>query len=115
VHEARAGAVEQRSQRGHVDRQWIDDNDVVATGELQQGQLGVVRALAVELGVESVGVGSDRRLDEGVEVALVVDPAKTGRIGWSRYGSIPVVVGSPASIQAVVPPATLTASMPCAR
>ncbi len=69
----------------------------------------------MELGVEREGVGVRRRIEEGVELALGVDPAVAGWGGRGRYGSIPVETGWPASTQAVVPPATFTASMPCAR
>jgi hypothetical protein len=76
VHEAQAGPVEQRAQAADVDRQRIDIDDVVAGRDLQQGELRVVGPLPVELGVEGIRGRAARRLDEGVELALVGDPAE---------------------------------------
>jgi hypothetical protein len=76
VHEAQAGPVEQRAQAADVDRQRIDLDDVVAGRDLQQGELRVVGPLPVELGIEGVGGRAAGRLDEGVELALVGDPAE---------------------------------------
>src|SRR4029450_6667821 len=106
------GPLGEGAQAANVDRQRIALHDVIAGRDLQQGELRVVAPLTVELCVECVGGRAVGRLDEGVELPLVGDPAEGGWIGRSRYGSIPVEMGSPASIQAVVPPATLTASTP---
>jgi hypothetical protein len=76
VHETQAGPVEQRAQAADVDRQRIDLDDVVAGRKLEQGELCVVGPLPVELGVECVGGRAAGRLDEGVELALVGDPAE---------------------------------------
>jgi hypothetical protein len=76
VHEAQAGPVEQGAQASHVDRQRIDIDDVVAGRDLQQGELRVVGPLPVELGVEGIRGRAAGRLDEGVELALVGDPAE---------------------------------------
>ena len=115
VHDARRLAVEQAPQRGDVDDERVDEHDLVPGGQLQEGELRVVGALAVELGVERVGIDARRLVDEGGELSLGVDPAEAGFRGPGRYGSIPVDTGSPASTHAVVPPATFTASMPWAR
>lgn len=69
----------------------------------------------MELGVERVRVGRRELVEDGGEGGGVVDPAVGLRFGVSAYGFIPVEVGSPASTQAEVPPATLTASIPFAR
>jgi hypothetical protein len=76
VHEAQAGPVEQRPQAADVDRQRIDLDDVVAGRDLQQCELGVVGPLPVELGVERIDGRAAGRIDEGVELALVGDPAE---------------------------------------
>jgi hypothetical protein len=49
---------------------------VVADRDLEQGKLRVVGPLPVELGVERVCGRAAARLDEGVELALVGDPAE---------------------------------------
>jgi hypothetical protein len=77
VHEAQAGPFEQRAQAADVDRQRIDLHDVVAGRNLEQGELRVVGPLPMELGVECVCGRAVGRLDEGVELALVGDPAET--------------------------------------
>jgi hypothetical protein len=84
VHDARDRALQQLAQRGHVHRQGVDHDDVVTRRQLQQGQLGEVGALAVELGVEREDVRRRRRLYEGVEGALVVDPAIAEWVGRGR-------------------------------
>jgi hypothetical protein len=76
VHEAQARPVEQRAQAADVNRQRIDLHDVLAGCDLQQGELRVVGPLPVELGVECVCGRATGRLDEGVELALVGDPAE---------------------------------------
>jgi hypothetical protein len=76
VHKAQAGPVEQRAQTADVDRQRIDIDDGVAGRDLQQGELCVVGPLPVELGVEGIRGRAAGRLDEGVELALVGDPAE---------------------------------------
>jgi hypothetical protein len=76
VHEAQAGPVKQRAQAADVDRQRIDIDDVVAGRDLQQGELRVVGPLPVELGVKGIRGRAAGRLDEGVELALVGDPAE---------------------------------------
>jgi hypothetical protein len=76
VHEAQAGPVEQGAQAADVDCQRIDIDDVVAGRDLQQGELRVVGPLPVELGVEGIRGRAAGRLDEGVEFALVGDPAE---------------------------------------
>lgn len=69
----------------------------------------------MELGVEGVSVGLGQLPEDLGEDGVVVDPAVRLRVEVVAYGSIPVAMGSPASTQAVVPPATFTASMPLAR
>jgi len=77
VHEAQAGPVEQCPQcSSDVHRQRIDLHDVVADCELQQGEVRVVGPFPMELGVEGVRGRDAGRLDEGVELALVGDPAE---------------------------------------
>jgi hypothetical protein len=76
VHEAQARPVEEGAQAANVDRQRIDLHDVIAGRDLQQGELRVVAPLTVELCVECVRRRAVGRLDEGVELALVGDPAE---------------------------------------
>jgi hypothetical protein len=115
VHQARHLLDEHLAQRTDVGGEGVDQGDAAGPGDLQQGQLGEVGAFSVELGVEGVGVRRCGGFDDGGEAGFVVDPAELGRRRLAAYGSIPVAVGWPASIQAPVPPATLTASMPWVR
>src|SRR5690606_8242352 len=88
-----------------------DDGDLAARRQLHQRQVRPVRALPVELGVEGVGRTGRRPRDEVLEAPLVVDPA-VGGPGGRAYGWLPVATSKPASIHALVPPATFTASIP---
>ena len=70
----------------------------------------------MELGVERVARPADAAVSTKASKSRWSDePAVARWAGRSRYGSIPVEIGCPASTQAIVPPATLTASMPWAR
>jgi hypothetical protein len=71
-----AWPVEQCTEAADVHRERIDFHDVVAGRDLQQGELRVVRPFPVELGVEGIRGRVPGRLDEGVELALVRDPAE---------------------------------------
>ena len=119
VHDAQARAGEDLGQRGDVDLERVDHGDASGPRELQQGQTGVVGALAMELGVEAVDVGRGQRVDQLGEARVRVDPDVLGDGAGAHSVVVPLPgppsVGYPASIQASVPPATLMASMPFAR
>ena len=110
-------AVEHGGERRHVDDGGVDDGGAARPRQLQQGQPGVVGALPVELRVEAVGLGR-RQLGED----LARTPRSVSIHAWVPVplsdaqppsASLPArSMGSPASIQASVPPATFTASMP---
>jgi hypothetical protein len=114
VHDGGTGPLEHRAERGDVDREGVDQRQAARPGDLHEGDLGEVRPLAVELGVDRVGgltrqVGDDLR-----ERGVVVDPAMRfvgdrGTQGWS-----PSVIACPAAIQPLVPPSTLVAVWPVA-
>lgn len=112
VHHGQAGALEQWPQPGDVDLEGVDEGDLVVPGQLDQGQLGEVRALAVELGVEGPDLDGEELLDESGQVPVVGDDRRRRR---GQEGAGPESTGRPASIQARVPPATLTASTPVAQ
>ena len=89
----------------HVDDGGVDDGGAARPGQLQQRQAGVVGALAVELGVEAVGLGR-RQLRE--DLARTRGRCRSTRGCPCRLGtlnrpsaSLPArSMGSPASIQA---------------
>src|SRR4029450_6815721 len=89
----------------------VDEGDLIAPGQLHQGELGEVRALAVELGVQRVDVGLGDPSQQLRQSCIVLDE------GWggAQSGSGPVTTGSPWSMQAMTPPATFTAAIPCLR
>ena len=60
-----AVAVEHRAQRADVDQGGVDDRGASRGGDLEHGEAGVVRRLAVELGVEPVGLGARQLVDQG--------------------------------------------------
>ena len=108
VQHGHAVAVEDLGQRGDVDGQRVDQGQPVAPGHLHQGQLREVGALAVELGVDRVGRRVAQGVEHGGEAGVGVDqPVAAHRAVNPRR---PVSTGKPASIQARVPPATLTTS-----
>ena len=119
VHEAHAITVEHRGERRDVDDGGVDYRRAARPGELQQRQPGVVGPLPVELRVEAVGIGRGEVREHLAEPRVGVDPGVSGRTSWDAQpleASLPVrSIGSPTSIQARVPPATLTASMPSER
>ena len=66
--------LEQPSHRSEIDCHRIDDRDLVLRRELDEGQLGEVRALAMELGVECVPRLAAQPIDQRFELRLRVDP-----------------------------------------
>src|SRR5690606_28995966 len=117
VHHHETGSFEDRPQRGEVDRQGVDQHEAVGPGDLHQGQLRIVGALPVELRVDREPGLVDQLVDDRTPRPLVVDEVRRGlgHVPPAQPGSRPVTVGWPASTQASVPPATLTASTPWAR
>src|SRR4029450_14073960 len=86
----------------------VDEGDLIAPGQLHQGELGEVRALAVELGVQRVDVGLGDPSQQLRQSCIVLDE------GWggAQSGSGPVTTGSALSIQAMTPPGTFAARAP---
>ena len=119
-----AGSAEDRGQRRGVDGERVDQRHLVGPGDLDQGQIGDVGALGVELGVEAVvvlaatsatrasrpavvdhHVGGRRRCVTGVPTAPHRGPvalvfAAGGLARWIRgsYGSI-VPAGRPPRVR----------------
>ena len=128
VDDDRGRAPEQLGQRPDVDGERVEqghlDGAVVRPGELHQRQLGVVRALPVELGVERVDRHAREALQQIVEGTTVGDQPLVGFgvDGWLAAGAGPTREGTatsgqgapyrpwrtgrPRSAQASVPPAT---------
>ena len=69
---------EDRCQGGGIDRQRVDQGDLVAPGDLDQGQVGHVGAFGVELGVEAVDVHGRDLADQRVEGVVVGDHERRG-------------------------------------
>jgi hypothetical protein len=71
---------EQLLERCDVDRERVDQGEFLPVGaapsHLDERELRKVRALAVELGVEGIAGRGEQCLDEVVEIALSVDPAR---------------------------------------
>ncbi len=110
VEDGQPRTVEQGGEGADVDRQGVDQGRLATPRQLQQGQLGVVGPLPVELGVEGIGrLGGGSGKDLG-EAGVVGDPEGAGR----HEGLSPSTTSRPLSIQASVPPATLTARTPLA-
>jgi hypothetical protein len=91
-----------------VDGERVDEDDVVGPGQLHEGKLWKVGLLPVELGVET----DERLVGEGVENVGEVVVVLDGSI--RQADPAPRSTGCPASIQPIVPPATLVAWTPCA-
>ena len=101
------GAVEQLGHGGDVDLEGIDEDDLVVPRQLDQRQLGEVGPLAVELGVERPDLDLAEPVEELGQRSVVGDDG--GRLP-AQAGASPVSTGKSASIQATMPPTTLTAS-----
>ena len=112
VDDGQAGSVEQLGHRRDVDGEGVDEDDLVVPGELHEGELGEVRALAVELGVERPDLDVAEPVEQVGQGGVVGDD---GRFRTAQAGASPVSTGKPASIQASVPPTTFMASTPWAR
>ena len=104
--------LEEPAHDADVDGQRIDQDQLVVPGELHERQRREVRALAMELGVDRVGGLGGDFVDDGVEIGLAVDPAMRSNDRFGCAHASPVAYSRPDRIHAVVPPSTLTASIP---
>ena len=100
--------LEQLGQQAGVGGERVDEGDAAGPGELDERQLGEVRALPVELGVDRVPRLCDELVDEGRECR------RRRRSSGRHEGGSPPTSPRPDSIHAIVPPATFTASSPWA-
>jgi hypothetical protein len=107
---------EQLLERCDVDRERVDQHEFLPVGaapsDLDERELRKVRALAVELGVEGIAGRGEQCLDEVVEIALSVDPARRRCVRQSPAAPdpAPVTTSKPAPVHAIIPPATFTTS-----
>ena len=101
-------SIEQPPHRFDIDSKWIDQHQFVAPTELHQRQRWEVGPLAVELGIDRVARLEQQRIDDGIELGLLVDPAMRKR----NTHAAPVATLRPDITHADVPPATLIASIP---
>ena len=104
--------LEQAPQHGHVDRQRVDQDELVVPAELHQRQRREVGALPMELGVDRICRLGHEGVDDVVEIVLTIDPAVRS---FERRGgghAAPDTYSRPDMSHAKVPPATLTTSMP---
>jgi hypothetical protein len=73
VHDGPARALEDLGEGMEVEGERVEEREAPGPGDLHQRELREVRALAVELGVHAVPVGSDELLDHLAQVAGVGD------------------------------------------
>ena len=78
MHDAHRVALKSPAKRVHVDRQRVDQRNAVPGCELHDRELGQVSSLAMELGVQRVGLGVGQLVDERIELCLVGDPVEVG-------------------------------------
>ena len=109
-------AVDEGRETGRVHGQRIHENQIAGPGELYQRHVGPVGALPVELGVQGIpGLGLKGRqyaAQPGFGVYQSMSCHRSQVCGTGQPGAGPASTGLPASIQAPVPPATFTASIP---
>ncbi len=73
VHDGEARPVQHLRERREVHGERVDHRDAVRVGDLHDGDVGEVGALAVELGVDRVLVLVDQAVDEATEGLVVLD------------------------------------------
>ena len=106
--------VQHRPEGAHVHIERVYESNPRRPAHLYEGYFRKVGALPVELRVDGQPrLPSDLR-QEGLETLLGVDQTVLGGRGRTQTGS-PESTVFPASSQAVVPPTTLTASVPSSR
>jgi len=91
-----------------VDGERVDQHDAIGPRDLNQGERWEVGALPMELRVDRVTLNARQFIKDGLEGDLVVDPL-VGRRGHDS----PEATGRPEATQAMIPPSTLSASIPC--
>ena len=96
-----------------VQLQRVQQDKATLPGDLYQGHPGEVGLLAMKLRIDRYAFLPGEGPDQIAELRLIGDQA-VRRIGPPVQAGLPDSVGRPASTQAVVPPATLTASRPSA-
>ena len=79
------GAAEDGGQRSGVDRERVDEGDLVGPGDLNEGEVRDVGALGVELGVEPVELLARELVDQRIEAGLVLHHGRRCRRG-RRHG-----------------------------
>src|SRR5215207_2861894 len=105
---------EQAPKRADVDRQRIDQHQLVAPSQLHQRQGREVRALAMELGVDRIAGLLHQRVDDQFEIDLLVDPDVAASRGHLGAHADPVASSRPDNDHALVPPYTLIPTRPWA-
>ncbi|CAB5025019.1 unannotated protein [freshwater metagenome] len=115
VHDGEAIAREHLGQRLERHGQRIDECDAALPGNLYEGHLRVVGALAMELGIDGVARLVEEFGDQIVECRGGGDDAVLGHCVPAQPASVPETNGKPAASQALVPPAMFTASTPLLR
>ena len=85
VQHRQARAVEAPRERRDVDRERVDKGDPALPGELQQGEMGEVGPLPVELGVEPVDLAGGELVQKSFEGGLVADPAVVADAGGAAH------------------------------
>ena len=88
-----ARAVEDVGQRGGVDGERIDEGHPVGPGDLDQSQVGHVRPLGVELGVERVVLLAERRRRPAPQArasSTIIGRRGASRAGAARAGPVAV-------------------------
>ena len=85
VQDGDALAVEDLGERRDVDGQRVDEGDAALPGELEQGEMGKVGPLPVELGVEPVDLAVRELLHKCRETTRVADPAVVADTGGAAH------------------------------
>jgi hypothetical protein len=61
-----------------VDGQWINEGDSVAPGNLNQGELWIVRFFAMELGVYGISINRHQLIQHFFQSVVIIDPLSYG-------------------------------------
>ena len=78
VGDQRSGTGEHRRERSDVDGHRVEDRETARPRDLHQGQPGVIRALALELGVEPVERYVTQRANDVPELGRFLDELDVG-------------------------------------
>ncbi len=95
VQDCQALAAEDLCERRDVDRERVHERDPALPGELEEGEVGEVGPLPVELGVEAVDLAARELVDKSVEGGRVADPAVVAHTGRAPHDGARAADGTP--------------------